>query len=142
MSFYIKSLFFAIPIFTILIIIEALIAKQKGLQFNRAADVIASLSSGLTKTIRDGIKFGFTIIGYSWLVNHMTIYKLEPVWLAVILAFLVQDFTGYCIHRLKHLYLLDHYLAFSILVEKPMFHLDVYNHNLYQTKILVQSQLI
>ena len=95
MSFYIKSLFFAIPIFTILIIIEALIAKQKGLQINRAADVIASLSSGLTKTIRDGIKFGFTIIGYSWLVNHMTIYKLEPVWLAVIIAFVVQDFTGY-----------------------------------------------
>ncbi len=102
MSFYIKSLFFAIPIFTILIIIEALIAKQKGLQINRAADVIASLSSGLTKTIRDGIKFGFTIIGYSWLVNHMTIYKLEPVWLAVIIAFVVQDFTGYCTHRLKH----------------------------------------
>ena len=102
MSFYIKSLFFAIPIFTILIIIEALIAKQKGLQINRAADVIASLSSGLTKTIRDGIKFGFTIIGYSWLVTNMTIYKLEPIWLAVIIAFVVQDFTGYCIHRLKH----------------------------------------
>ena len=102
MSFYIKSLFFAIPIFTILIIIEAIIAKRKDLQINRAADVIASLSSGLTKTIRDGIKFGFTIIGYSWLVTNMTIYKLEPIWLAVIIAFVVQDFTGYCIHRLKH----------------------------------------
>ena len=102
MSFYIKSLFFAIPIFTILIIIEAIIAKRKDLQINRAADMIASLSSGLTKTIRDGIKFGFTIIGYSWLVTNMTIYKLEPIWLAVIIAFVVQDFTGYCIHRLKH----------------------------------------
>ena len=102
MSFYIKSLFFAIPIFTILIIIEAIIAKRKDLQINRAADVITSLSSGLTKTIRDGIKFGFTIIGYSWLVTNMTIYKLEPIWLAVIIAFVVQDFTGYCIHRLKH----------------------------------------
>ena len=102
MSFYIKSLFFAIPIFTILIIIEAIVAKRKGLQINRAADVVTSLTSGLTKTIRDGIKFGFTIIGYSWLVTHMTVYKLEPVWLAVIIAFVVQDFTGYCMHRLKH----------------------------------------
>jgi len=32
----------------------------------------------------------------------MTIYKLEPVWLAVIIAFVVQDFTGYCMHRMKH----------------------------------------
>jgi hypothetical protein len=32
----------------------------------------------------------------------MTVYKLEPVWLAVVFAFVVQDFSGYWMHRLNH----------------------------------------
>tara|TARA_B100000686_G_scaffold117338_1_gene124537 strand:+ start:268 stop:1533 length:1266 start_codon:yes stop_codon:yes gene_type:complete len=102
MSFYIKSLFVAVPIFMFLIALEAIIAKKRGIRVNRQADVIASLSSGLTKMIRDGVKYGFAIIGYSWLVNNLTIFHLENIWLAVLIAFLVQDFTGYCTHRLKH----------------------------------------
>ena len=102
MSFYIKSLFVAVPIFMFLIALEALVAKKRGIRINRQADVITSLSSGLTKIIRDGVKYGFAIIGYSWLVNNLTVFHIENIWLAVIIAFLVQDFTGYCTHRLKH----------------------------------------
>ena len=102
MNFYLTSLFFAIPTFTVLIILEALVAKRKGLEINRSADMISSLSSGITNTIRDGVKFGFAIISYSWLVGHITVYKLEPIWLAVVIAFAVQDFSGYWMHRLKH----------------------------------------
>ena len=102
MSFYIKSLFVAVPIFMFLIALEALVAKRRGIRVNRQADVIASLSSGLTKIIRDGVRYGFAIIGYSWLVNNLTVFHIENIWLAVIIAFLVQDFTGYCTHRLKH----------------------------------------
>ena len=102
MSFYIKSLFVAVPIFMFLIALEALVAKRRGVIVNHQADVIASLSSGLTKIIRDGVKYGFAIIGYSWLVNKLTVFHIENIWLAVIIAFLVQDFTGYCTHRLKH----------------------------------------
>tara|TARA_B100000586_G_scaffold147226_1_gene106879 strand:- start:37 stop:1257 length:1221 start_codon:yes stop_codon:yes gene_type:complete len=85
-----------------LIALEALVAKRRGIRVNRQADVIASLSSGLTKIIRDGVRYGFAIIGYSWLVNNLTVFHIENIWLAVIIAFLVQDFTGYCTHRLKH----------------------------------------
>ena len=102
MSFYIKSLFVAVPIFMFLIALEALVAKRRGIRINRQADVITSLSSGLTKIIRDGVKYGFAIIGYSWLVNNLTVFHIENIWLAIIIAFLVQDFTGYCTHRLKH----------------------------------------
>ena len=102
MSIYVQSLFYAIPIFMVLIIIEAITAQLKGTPVNHSADMISSLSSGVTNTIRDGLKFGFAIISYSWLVDHITIYRLEPVWLAVIIAFIVQDFTGYWIHRLNH----------------------------------------
>ena len=102
MSFYIKSLFFAIPTFILLISLEAWVAKIKGVKINRPVDMISSLSSGVTNTVRDGIKFSFVIISYSWLVENISIYKLTPIWLAVIIAFVVQDFSGYWMHRLNH----------------------------------------
>ena len=102
MKYIVKSLFFAIPIFTILIIIEAIIAHYRNIPINRAEDVISSLSSGLTNIIRDGIKFSIIIISYAWLVENIAIYKLEPIWLAIALAFIVEDFAGYWVHRLNH----------------------------------------
>ena len=92
MSFYIKSLFIAVPIFMTLILLEAIVARRKGLNINRASDMISSLSSDSTNTLRDGVKIGIALISYSWLVKHITIYKLEPVWLAVIIAFIIKDF--------------------------------------------------
>ena len=102
MSYYIKTLFYAIPTFAFLILIEAIVAKIKGLKINRSADVISSLSSGITNTIRDAIKFTFAIVTYSWLVDNIAIYKLDSYWLVLFIAFLVQDFSGYWVHRLNH----------------------------------------
>ena len=102
MSYYIKTLFYAIPSFMVLIALEAIVAKVKGMKVNRSADVISSLSSGITNTIRDAIKFTFAIVTYSWLVDRIAIYKLEPYWLAFLVAFFVKDFSGYCVHRLNH----------------------------------------
>ena len=75
---------FAIPVFIILIGIEAVAAGRMGIKVNRPADMISSLSSGATNTVRDGINFGFILISYTWFVDKLTLYKLEPVWLAVI----------------------------------------------------------
>ena len=102
MSFFIQSLFVAIPIFFILIVIELFISMKMGIKVNRPVDMISSLSSGVTNITKDGLKFGIVLISYSWLVEHFTLYKLEPVWAAVVVAFVVQDFTGYWMHRLNH----------------------------------------
>ena len=102
MSFYITSLMFAIPIFLILIGIEAVAAGRMRIRVNRPADMISSLSSGATNALRDGISFGFILISYTWLVDKLTLYKLDPVWLAVIIAFIVEDFAGYWLHRMNH----------------------------------------
>ena len=102
MSIYIQTLLVAIPAFIVLMTIEAIAAKSRGIKINRSEDVISSLSSGLTNTIKAGMKFSVAIISYSWLVEHITIYKLEPIWLAVIIAFIVEDFAGYWIHRMNH----------------------------------------
>jgi len=35
-------------------------------------------------------------------VEKIAIYKLEPIWLAITLAFIIEDFAGYWVHRLNH----------------------------------------
>ena len=85
MSFYVQSLFIAIPSFIILIIIEMIVAKKRGLEINNHADMISSLSSGMTNTIKDAFKIGVVIISYAWLVDKITIYKIESIWIAVII---------------------------------------------------------
>ena len=79
LKYIVKSLFFAIPIFTILIIIEAIIAHYRNIPINRSEDVISSLSSGLTNIIRDGIKFSIIIISYALLVENNAILLLEKI---------------------------------------------------------------
>ena len=102
MNIYIIALLFAIPIFIILIGLESFVAYRRGIPVNHAADMISSLSSGLTNATRDGIQLGVVLISYTWLVNHITIYKVENLWLAVIIAFVAEDFAGYWIHRMSH----------------------------------------
>ena len=102
MSIYVKLLFVAIPSFIVLILLEEFFAKKKGLTVSTHEDMISSLSSGMTNTIKDTLKVGIEIISYAWLVDKITIFKIEPLWLAVLIAFIVQDFSGYWMHRLQH----------------------------------------
>ena len=102
MNFYVQSLFIAIPLFWTLIVIEIIASKIKGINVNEHEDMISSLSSGITNTTKDIFKVGIVLISYSWLVDNITVYKLESLWLAILIAFIVQDFTGYWIHRLNH----------------------------------------
>ena len=102
MNFYIQSLFIAVPSFIILIILEVIVSKIKGINVNEHADMISSLSSGMTNTIKDAFKISIVLISYSWLVDKIAIFKVEPLGLAILIAFFVQDFTGYWMHRLSH----------------------------------------
>ena len=101
MSIYVKLLFFVIPLFMAFIVIENIVARRKGLKVNRHEDMISSLSSGMTNIMHSVIKFGVVIISYSWLVEKITIFKVEPIWLAVLIAFIVEDFAGYWMHRMQ-----------------------------------------
>ena len=102
MNFYVQSLFIAIPLFIVLIVIEMIISKVKGISVNNSEDMISSLSSGITNTTKDAFKLSIVIVSYAWLVENIQIYQLEPLWLSIFIAFLVQDFMGYWMHRLNH----------------------------------------
>lgn len=102
MSFFIQTLFIVIPIFFILIIVEEIASRVMGIKVNRSADMISSLSSGITNTTKDAMKLSIVLISYSWFLERLIVYKLEPLWAAVFIAVIVQDFTGYWLHRLNH----------------------------------------
>ena len=102
MDVYITLLFFIIPYFSVSIGIEAFVAKFKGVNINNSEDMISSLSSGLTNTMRDVMKISIIVISYPFLEQNFTLYKVEPLWLAVIFAFIIKDFSGYWIHRMNH----------------------------------------
>jgi len=101
-NFYLTSLFVAIPLFVIFIGIEELFARYRGVVVNRSADMISSLSSGITNLIKDVLKISIVIVSYSWLVEKIAIYKVDQLWVIILCALVVQDFTGYWLHRLNH----------------------------------------
>ena len=102
MTNYIIAITIAIPIFILLISIEAFWGFKKGIKINNSTDIISSLSSGITNTIRDGMGYGIILISYTWLNNNLAIENNLPIWLGVVIAFIVKDFAGYWLHRIHH----------------------------------------
>ena len=102
MNTYITAVAFAIPVFIILISIEWILSIRRGIIVNHPADMISSLSSGLTNILKDGLKISFALISYDWLVNKISIVKFDSLILTVFIAFVVKDFAGYWLHRMNH----------------------------------------
>ncbi|MAJ45010.1 MAG: sterol desaturase [Candidatus Marinimicrobia bacterium] len=102
MNTYIYAISFAIPIFIILISIEWIISIQRGIIINNSADMISSLSSGLTNILKDGLKISVALVSYDWLVSKIKIVEFDSIFFSIFIAFLVKDFAGYWIHRMNH----------------------------------------
>lgn len=104
MEAYAQALNFAVPLFVSLIIAEQLFARHLGMQVNRGADMIASLSSGLTNVVKDVLGLSIAIVSYGWLVDRLAIFQIDATWLLYVIAFVAKDFAGYWIHRFEHEY--------------------------------------
>jgi sterol desaturase/sphingolipid hydroxylase (fatty acid hydroxylase superfamily) len=102
MEVYAEILMIIIPIFYLLIIIEAVYAYSKK-KFNfRSMDTISSLSSGTTNAIKDLLGLTIIIISYDWVLERVALFEIKNDWLVYILAFIALDFANYWIHRLDH----------------------------------------
>lgn len=102
MEAYARALNVAIPFFILLIVIEAVAAWRMGKKVNRSADVISSLSSGITNTVKDILGLSVTIISYGWLVKHVAIAQVEASWALYVIGFFALDLAGYWMHRWNH----------------------------------------
>ena len=102
METYGKILIIAMPAFLLLVIFEKWYGWRKGFDTVRTLDMVSSLSSGVTNSTKDVLGLSVAIISYGWLVENLTIYKVQSSWILYVIAFLALDFSGYWVHRLAH----------------------------------------
>ncbi|MDQ3016295.1 MAG: sterol desaturase family protein [Bacteroidota bacterium] len=102
MEDYAQALTYAIPIFLLLIGMEALISWRMGIEINRGPDMISSMSSGVTNIIKDVLGLSIVIVSYTWLVERVALFEIQNAWYVYVIAFVAKDFAGYWIHRLEH----------------------------------------
>lgn len=102
METYAQILLFASPAFFVLVMAEKLYGKfVKGDDF-KSMDMISSLSSGYTNTLKDILGIGVSIITYQWMVDKLALFHIPFSWVNVLIAFVAIDFAGYWGHRLNH----------------------------------------
>jgi sterol desaturase/sphingolipid hydroxylase (fatty acid hydroxylase superfamily) len=102
LSFEKILLYYAIPYFTISILIEIIYARWKG-ESIPMIDTISSLSSGMTNILKGSLGIGLTILSYEFLLEHFQLvhWTSTPVWM-YFFCFVCIDFSGYWTHRLEH----------------------------------------
>ena len=94
METFANVLSIAIPGFLVLIIIESLIAKYKGLEVNRPFDTISSISSGMTFTLKQLLGLTVIILSYDWMVGHLALVSLPNTWWVIMLTMQQHQATG------------------------------------------------
>jgi sterol desaturase/sphingolipid hydroxylase (fatty acid hydroxylase superfamily) len=92
----------ASPIFLLLVIAEALIIHFKGKTQMRLMDVISSLSSGMTNSVKDVLGLSVSIMTYPFLLKKFAFFTIENTVLTYVIVFVVLDFKGYWVHRWSH----------------------------------------
>ena len=94
---------YSIPIFFLLIGVELLIVRMRGLPYYRFNDAITNLSCGIGSQV-SGIFMKFLTFGvYVIIYNHSPLSGRIPYnYLTIILLFLGVDFFYYWFHRLAH----------------------------------------
>lgn len=102
MEAYIKILNIAIPIFVLLIGIEWVIAVFLHKKVVRSVDVVSSLSSGLTNTIKDVLGLTIIIVSYDWLVDSIALMSMPVGVQTFVIVFILKDFAQYWSHRWEH----------------------------------------
>lgn len=102
MELYAAALTYAVPAFILLVIIEAIAARIKGLEVMNIMDTVSSLSSGITNTMKSLVGLSLVIISYDFMVEHLAIFEIEASISTYIIAFIGLDFAAYWSHRFNH----------------------------------------
>jgi len=104
METYGKILLIAMPVFLLLVLFEKWYGWRKGNDTVHTMDMISSLNSGVTNVTKDVLGLSFAIYGYTWMAENWAIIHVRSTVWTYIIAFIVLDFAGYCVHRISHIY--------------------------------------
>jgi alkylglycerol monooxygenase len=102
METYAKILLIATPAFLILVILEKAYVFFVKKDNVRILDVVSSLNSGITNSVKDVLGLSISIISYGWLERKFGYFKIENTFFVYFIAFMVLDFQGYWVHRFSH----------------------------------------
>ena len=102
MEQYGTILLFAIPFFLVLIVTEKIYGYYNGSNHAPIIDSVASISSGITNSLKDVLGLSIVILSYSWMVSHLALFHQEATVLTYGIAFVIIDFYGYWTHRWAH----------------------------------------
>lgn len=98
-----KLILYAVPFFFVLIAVELLADRWRGMRTYRLADTISSLSTGVLSTTTGLLTKGVGLVTYALALKYLAIIELPEdrlwVWL---FAFVFYDFCYYWHHRLGH----------------------------------------
>lgn len=92
----------SIPLFFILIGIEAAYSVYKNLQYYRFNDAISNLSQGIGSQLVGIFLKTATFFSYLWIFDHWRFYSFPDTIWTWLLLFLGVDFFYYWFHRMSH----------------------------------------
>lgn len=94
---------YAVPFFFVLIAVELLADRWRGVSNYRVADAINSISTGVLSTTTGLLTKGVGLVTYAFALQHLALFELsaDSVWTWVF-AFVFYDFCYYWLHRMGH----------------------------------------
>lgn len=94
---------YAVPFFLVLIAVELVADRWRGMSNYRIADAINSISTGVLSTTTGLLTKGVGLLTYAYALKHLALFELsaDSVWVWVF-AFVLYDFCYYWLHRMGH----------------------------------------
>lgn len=102
MAAYAQALLFAIPGFTLLMLIEMTYGVIVGKNTFRVMDSVSSISSGLTNIIKDSLGLALALVSYPFLLKYLSVMELQATVWVFLIGFIAKDFASYWNHRFNH----------------------------------------
>ncbi|MCW3124347.1 MAG: Sterol desaturase [Bacteroidetes bacterium] len=97
-----SPIFYAIPGFILLVLLEAWYGYRKNKKYYRLNDTIANFSLGIGSQIA-GVLSKVLLFGvYVYIYDHAAFFHLPKTWWSFALAFVLFDFLFYWAHRISH----------------------------------------
>jgi alkylglycerol monooxygenase len=93
----------SIPAFIVLMGVELLVARQRGLRLYRFVDAITDLGCGISSQLVGLLFVAAKVAAYAWVFEHARLFEwsASSVW-TYLFAILALDFTYYWWHRASH----------------------------------------
>ncbi|MFW9079668.1 sterol desaturase family protein [Pseudomonas sp. P2757] len=94
---------YAVPFFFVLIVVELIADRWRGVSNYRLADAVNSISTGVLSTTTGLLTKGVGLLSYAFALEYLSLIKLpaDSVW-AWVFAFVFYDFCYYWLHRMGH----------------------------------------